>query len=1544
MITQNLEKMKRVQLLICMLFLTLLSMGQVYPRLDLSANPDTIRVDGTSGYFTLQYRAQDALDEQLVITQINNFLQQQSWTWLKVVDVVPSSSPLTGVIVVRVQANTTGAVRWCVFLSLLGGGPRFVYQYEPGTVPKTFTVGGSTAIYPGKKTLVTLTGSEQGVTYDLYLGTTLKASVPGTGSPLSFLVTTTGNYTVKATRGNMTQNMNGRAQISYYGVLLGKITFADSPKIVLSKDGEGKIIPFTIASDYTQGRAELEAIMRSVLAKECTTWDSTFMLRFVFPTPTTGQLVVGSGPNCSDATKRSILVLNLVDRIILEASQAPGGTLEVYNLSGGGEIAEGSYGTITMSGQQILVNYKLYCNDELIDNPNFSNQQFSGLRTYGRYRVKAVQDGHEVWMNGNVGIWPQIMRSTVGGGGTIYNNNPVTITLPASQSILTYRLLKAGTVISSQQGTGGALSFSVNETGTYTMQAGIQDYFVPMNGSVIVDRDNSIHYTTTQNHVVETSYLDPTTTVSDAKTVNNVTYLDGFGRKLQEIQVHASSDGTCDIVKPYHYGVLGRAEREYIPYASKDNHGGFITGALSSSRWNMFGVAEAAYMYTLTEYDNSPLERVVKQTGPGKNWHAGKKGITTAYSMNSTNEVRLYKVSKSGTLVQSGYYAGGSLQKVVVTDEDGKLIETFKDIEDNTILVVQVDGDQRLETYSVYDDRGLLRYVLSPEASALVGNPVNETILQRLAYYYDYDSKGRQILKRLPGCDPVYMIYDKKDRLVMSQDGKQRVQNPDKWGYSLYDNQNRVVESGEVLITGSGKTHKELQGVATVSDNYVPPGTKTPLQYTLYDSYTATTNVPVHPFVSSNGYTSDYYRLVTGLVTSVKTKVLDTDKWLTVTTYYDDHCRVIQSVSDNLQGQKSRVDFDYDFVGNLVRKKESHGISASKIDILETENVYDDRGRLLSSKTSLNGGAPALVTYSYNDVGQLVSRKLGQVTETITYNPRGWITGKESAPFKMKLRYEVPLAGAGACWNGNISEWEWQHGTSAALIYGFTYDGVNRLTGTMQKQKSGTTWDNLTASYLEKGITYDRNGNIKTMQRTAGGTLVDNLVYSYTGNQLTSLTENISGTLAGDIYARGNSAVGVYTYDKNGNMINDSRKALNLSYNVLNLLSEVKTGSTLKARYSYLADGTKLRVRSSGEVDGFDYLGSLTYKQSSAGLQLESANFGNGVIRANISISGGSEVNYFLTDHLGSVRVIIDGNGVVKERNDYYPFGAKHVRSDYPQRDGNRLKYNGKEEQVTGDLEYLDYGARMYDSGLGRWFRVDPKAEDYFSFSMYNYVANNPINSIDIKGEKIKIVNGSDFRNVLLDLARVYATVRGRGIIDRLIQSKDVYEIKGITNSPYNSSYNRFSNRIKYYMGSAYVDGVDNMSFLFLAHELYHAYQDDIAKKYDSYDDRQRDAMRFENYVREVYGMNDFRIFSSGDKLLSRFDNRFSSFEEKIDLSSVSVDIQVTNFDGNWGLRAGDSQYVLQDRTKRNQHFLDVGYLLQYMSNNGLQKLTFYFY
>ncbi len=146
-------------------------------------------------------------------------------------------------------------------------------------------------------------------------------------------------------------------------------------------------------------------------------------------------------------------------------------------------------------------------------------------------------------------------------------------------------------------------------------------------------------------------------------------------------------------------------------------------------------------------------------------------------------------------------------------------------------------------------------------------------------------------------------------------------------------------------------------------------------------------------------------------------------------------------------------------------------------------------------------------------------------------------------------------------------------------------------------------------------------------------------------------------------------------------------------------MSEVRTGSTVKATYTWLADGTKLGVCNGSGSEGFEYVGSLIYRKSGSGLQLSEALFGDGVIRLNDN--GTQEVNYFLTDHLGSVRAIVDATGAVKERNDYYPFGARHVRSDYAQ-STNRWKYNGKELQTTRDLGYLDYGARMYDAGLGR--------------------------------------------------------------------------------------------------------------------------------------------------------------------------------------------------------------------------------------------------
>ena len=173
-------------------------------------------------------------------------------------------------------------------------------------------------------------------------------------------------------------------------------------------------------------------------------------------------------------------------------------------------------------------------------------------------------------------------------------------------------------------------------------------------------------------------------------------------------------------------------------------------------------------------------------------------------------------------------------------------------------------------------------------------------------------------------------------------------------------------------------------------------------------------------------------------------------------------------------------------------------------------------------------------------------------------------------------------------------------------------------------------------------------------------------------------------------------------------------------------------------KYSYLADGTKLSV-TDAEENCLYYLGSLVYEKHANTIGLESAGFGGGRI---VATSGNdTEVRYFLTDHLGSVRVVATDQNNVIERNDYQPFGKRWVTPSMPVSD-NRHRFNGKEDQAFAGLPFSDYGARMYDRERGRWISQDPLAEEYRSISQYGYCADNPVSAIDLQGKLIIFING----------------------------------------------------------------------------------------------------------------------------------------------------------------------------------------------------------
>lgn len=499
-----------------------------------------------------------------------------------------------------------------------------------------------------------------------------------------------------------------------------------------------------------------------------------------------------------------------------------------------------------------------------------------------------------------------------------------------------------------------------------------------------------------------------------------------------------------------------------------------------------------------------------------------------------------------------------------------------------------------------------------------------------------------------------------------------------------------------------------------------------------YDSY---------EFLARSGFSASHFPAATinakGYLTGTVSRVLgsDVDSFVYKALYYDLRGRVVSQVTNNF-GKYDLIHTDYTFTGKPlhIRMEHLHG------NVVHTEQysyTYGYEERLGKVEYQIDDRTPIVMSEQhYDDLGRL-SEKLfhnGMYSNHYTYNIRDWLTGINGTHFSQSLHY---IDGPNnPYYNGNISSMMWSTDSLITKGYKFMYDGLSRLKDAIYGEGNGLLIN--TNRFDERVTAYDKHGNIRGIKRSgriAGNNygVIDELSLFYNGNHLKKV-DDVSSVNCNDNFEfiDGANQLVEYAYDSNGNLTQDlNKKITDIQYNCLNLPSRIlfEDGSVIS--YLYDANGTKIQTTHMIENDSVvtDYCDNVIYENGVAKVLLTEVGY--------VSLADGKH-HYYLKDHQGNNRAVVDQDGNVEEENDYYPFGGLMASST---NSVQAYKYNGKELDTKKGLNWYDYGARMYDPLIGRWHAIDPSSEKYFNWSPYTYCKDNPILRIDIDGKDDYVVS-----------------------------------------------------------------------------------------------------------------------------------------------------------------------------------------------------------
>ncbi len=885
---------------------------------------------------------------------------------------------------------------------------------------------------------------------------------------------------------------------------------------------------------------------------------------------------------------------------------------------------------------------------------------------------------------------------------------------------------------------------------------------------------------------------------TNSELIETVAYFDGLGRAKQQTAIKASPEKK-DVVTHIAYDAFGRQAKQYLPFESQTPNGSYATVSIEQDIQHYYqnkypadftGMAVSEVnAYSESIFEPSPLNRVLKQAAPGKTWKASEDPINTDRTIKSAWETNnaadaivnfsvVYNADQQPRLVQQEVYEAGTLRKTITKDENWEALrgkdhttEEYTNSIGQVVLKRTYNNQIAHDTYYVYDDYGLLSYVVPPKVTT--ADDVNQSELSELCYQYKYDYRNRLIEKKIPGKGWETIVYNKLDQPVLTQDANLKAQGV--WLFTKYDALGRVVYTGKIndsrdraalqtvvnqstTLWEARTTVQQVDGFSFYyTQNAFPTTGMTLLTINYYDDYALGSIPPLDPETTDltwEGMTAT--TAVKGLLTVGQVRVLDTDKWITTTNYYDEKGRLWDNlVKNEYLGTDTWTLTQLDFVGKPLKTFTKH-IKDGKILCTTDVFTYDHMGRLLTQEQQINElPTERILNNHYDELGQLIRKDVGGKTTATaalqsvdySYNVRGWLKQINDTQnlgtdlFGFRLNYDTPEQGATALFNGNISETHWKTANDNTLRhYTYSYDALNRITRALSSSRN----------YCLSTVAYDKNGNITKLVRrgainesATSFNSMDNLTYHYDyGNKLLKVDEINTKYFGFTSIYNGNS--NHYAYDQNGNMTIDRNKGItNISYNHLNLPTGVSIANTKhngNITYVYDATGIKQKkIATEGSNSTItEYSGNYIYKNGT----LEFFNHPEGYIEPK----GDETFDYIYQykDHLGNIRLSyqdLDNNGTIdqhteiKEEKHYYPFGMvqKGYNNTIVGRD-HQYGFQEQEEQNELGLNWIQFKWRNHDPAIGRFMTIDPLTEEYMDWGAYVFSGNRVIDARELEG------------------------------------------------------------------------------------------------------------------------------------------------------------------------------------------------------------------